>query len=140
MTHVIDTPELYSVITSLAETDPLMKAIDEISRTGRLYVSAISHGEILGELPRIADRAAREQATSNYSNFIAHIGRSNILPFDTAVARIWGKLCNAVRPDTEGATAEMLMVAATARANNFRLVCTKQAWHDLSRDIIFEYV
>lgn len=140
MSHILDTPQIYQTITTLQESDELMRLYERISAHGRLYISSISHGELSAAIDSIADERLRDSAEVSYRQLLAHIGAGNILSFDANSARYWAKLTLLVPPGQADATAEGLMIAAMARQYKFSLVCRKYEWHSQVTDIKFEYV
>ncbi len=141
MTHLIDTPQVRSVIKTLKAGDPLLDSLREVSEHGRLYISVITHGEVISLISRIEAPAVRTQADQNYKTLIASIGSQNILPIDEAVSMVWAKNCALCTPDQfPEATSEALLVASTAEYYRYKLICSNQSWHAALPDVAFQYV
>lgn len=141
MTHVIDTPQIYSVIKSLRDDDPLREVIQEISRSGRLYISVISHGEVISQISRISESSVRHQADQNYKTLLASIGSKNIIPVDEAVSVVWAKNCALCPVELHAdASSEALLVASTAEYYGYTLVCESKPWHKALTGVSFRYV
>lgn len=141
MSHIIHTPIIYSVVRKpLDDGSPLAKTLREVAAKGQLFLSAVSHGNILCEIDRIEEAPLRTEAHQNYGQLLAHVGSSRILPFDEPVSRVWGEIRGIVRPGTAGASAEALMIAATSQAYGFKMITTHEAWHDILPDVDFCHV
>lgn len=141
MGYLVDTPEINRIINGLEEIDPLLQTIKRISQTGTLFISAVSHGEVAAQIGRIENKPLQIKAAQRYNRLVSHIGSKNILPFCSNAARSWAELASIVRPGTLDASAEEMLVAATACFYAYPLICSEKVWHKQLNGVIkFMYV
>lgn len=141
MTHLIDTVEIFRIVGGVEDGDPLLEAIKEVSQNGKLFISVISHGEILSQIERVSDEALRKAASQNYKQLIASIGSTRLVSFDSPVASKWATLTSQFSADDyPDASSEAIMVAATAEYFGYTLICQEEGWHKFLKDNKFLYV
>ncbi|WP_299902595.1 PIN domain-containing protein [uncultured Ruegeria sp.] len=141
MTHLIDTVEIFRIVGGVEDGDPLLEAIKEVSQNGKLFISVVSHGEILSQIERVPDEALRKTASQNYKQLIASIGSTRLVSFDSPVAAKWATLTSQFSAeDYPDASSEAIMVAATAEYFGYTLICQEEGWHKFLKDTKFLYV
>lgn len=141
MTHLIDTVEIFRIVGGVEDGDPLLEAIKEVSQNGKLFISVVSHGEILSQIERVSDEALRKAASQNYKQLIASIGSTRLVSFDSSVAAKWATLTSQFSAeDYPDASSEAIMVAATAEYFGYTLICQEEGWHKFLIDTKFLYV
>lgn len=141
MSHILHTPIIYSLVRHpLDKGGTLAQVLKDISGNGQIFICSVSHGNILGEIENLDDVHLKSEAHKNYGQLLAHMGSARVLSFDEPVSRVWGEIRGLVRPGQHGASAEALMVAATAQAYGFRMVTAPEEWHERLPDVIFQHV
>lgn len=141
MSHILHTPIVYSIVRKpLAEGSLLASTLHSVNENGQLFLSVVSHGNILCEIERIEEASLRDEARQNYGQLLAYVGSTRILPFDEPISRVWGEIRGIVRPGTAGASAEALMIAATSQGYGFKMISAHEPWHDHLPDVEFCHV
>ena len=142
MTHVIDTLELYRLVSDPRKNTKLAEMLGHVNETGRLFMSVVSHGEVRRLVFLRPTLALRNITEADYNKVLRFLGPDRLIDFDERVAETWAEMTAQIpAEDYPGVSSEELMVAATARHYNYSLITSSpKDWHQVLTDLNFAYV
>lgn len=120
MTYLLDTCVLSELVSRWPNPD-VLAWVDMADET-RLYLSAITIGEIGRGVARLPNSARRDQLKNWLEQELIPRFANRILPLDTSVMITWGRLVAELERGGRTLPAMDSLIAALARYHNLQLV------------------